>query len=45
MSEILNFIICFVIMCIMGALWAFLFILDNCEQISAMLQEKNKKGE
>ena len=45
MSEILNFILSFILMCIMGILCAFLFILDNYKQISTILQEKNKKGE
>ena len=42
MHPILNFIISFILMCIMGVLCAFLFILNNIKQIS---DELNKKEE
>ena len=44
MHPILNFIISFILMCIMGALCAFLFIWANIEKISIIKNiEKNEK--
>ena len=44
MHPILNFIISFILMCIMGALCAFLFIWANIQEIAIIKNiEKNEK--